>query len=96
MENKHLFFPSPAAHEGFLWVFPLGCSPGCAAAATEPWLPHPSLCVWLLEHPQLPGCVHVAPGTKAFLKAKSQICRGAELGTASRHSQQQLPPFHPA
>lgn len=36
---------------------PRSC-PGCAAAATEPLLPHP--CVWLLEHPWLLGSVHVA------------------------------------
>lgn len=50
MENKHLFFPGPAAQEGFLWVFLLGSSPaqprscpGCAPAATEPSLPPPSV-----------------------------------------------------
>lgn len=99
MEYKHLFFPSPAAQEGFLWVFLLGSSPaqprscpGCAAAATEPSLPHPSVSgSWSTLAAGLCAC-----STGAFLKASSPVCCGAELGAASTQTQQQLPPFHPA
>lgn len=82
MENQHQFFPSPAAHEGFLWVSPLGSSPAWPRAALgvlqQPRSPGClSLCL-AQEHPRLPGSVPVAPGTKAFLKANSQICCGAE------------------
>lgn len=56
MENKLLFFPSPAAREGSLWVL-----------QELPWVcpssPEPScltLCAWLWEHPWL-GSVHGAP-----------------------------------
>lgn len=101
MENKHLFFPSPAAHEGLLRGFLLGYSlawprscPGVLQQPQSPCCLIPPSVPW--EHPWLPGSLHVAPGTKAFLKADFLICCGAELGSASMQTQQQLPPFHPA
>lgn len=101
MENKHLFFPGPAAHEGLLQGFPLGYSlawpRSCPGVLQQPQSPRcliPPSVPW--EHPWLPGSLHVAPGTKAFLKADFLICCGAELGSASMQTQQQLPPFYPA
>lgn len=49
MENKHLFFPSPAAHEGFLWGVPTGVQPWVCCSSHR-----------ALAAPSIPLCL--APG----------------------------------
>lgn len=48
MENKHLFFPSPTAHEGFLWVFPLAVPSLPPPSVPGSWstLSSRALCLW--------------------------------------------------
>lgn len=75
MENKHLFFPSPAAHEGFLWVFSLGVlqqpqSPGCP-------IPPSVSGSWSTLSCQVPCMWHQGP--RLFLRQSPKFAMGLSL-----------------
>lgn len=69
MENKHLFFPGPAAHEGLLRGFPLGYS-----------LAWPRSCPGVLQQPESPRClIPPCPGSTLVCRAPCMWHQGPRL-----------------